>query len=231
MTEKLRNAIKKYLDSDTDRKKSAAKGLITKAAGEVGSLEQIWEVLREFPELPDWMHQRFTRGSQYLESDRLFGWYADDQVQAESLPLAVFSHEQESCLRVNFYGFRGEIHLWKERGFEEPEPIPFVYYSNPDSIWVNFSIAKSALMARYGYALPCELQWRRSQDELLVIRSIFPHGFWQAWKWWEGAQWWYLQHRPELFADSELWEVKPKRWEPENNPYAAVLGGILGGEK
>lgn len=217
MAEKLRNAVKRYLDADTGRKESAAKGLITKAANELGDLEKIWDVLREFEGLPDWMHQRFTRGSQYLEGDRLFGWYAEYQIQAEALPML--------GLTVNFYGFKKELYLWKQRGFEEPEKLPVTYYS--DSIWVSFPVEKSPFMARYGYALPCELQWKRSDlgEALEVTRSIIPYGFWQAWKWSENARWWYLEHRPELFADSEWWETKSKRWEPENDPYAVVLGG------
>jgi hypothetical protein len=65
---------------------------------------------------------------------------------------------------------------------------------------------------------------------LFVTRSIIEHGFWQAWKWY-GAEtkWWYLENRPELFADFDWWgesATKPVRYEPTDNPYAAVLGGF-----
>jgi hypothetical protein len=63
---------------------------------------------------------------------------------------------------------------------------------------------------------------------LFVDRSIIEHGFWQAWKWYGAdTQWWYLEHRPELFADLEWWvDSKPMRYEPQDDPYAAVLGGL-----
>lgn len=64
---------------------------------------------------------------------------------------------------------------------------------------------QSFFYAKYGWANACPLQWYRDEEGYKVDRSIIPHGFWQAWKWWEGAWHWYIRNRPELFENFDCW--------------------------
>lgn len=224
-------AIAKYLSADTDKKKSAAKGLITKVVNEIGDGSQVWVIVREF-NLDNWLFRKFIPGPLSLEGDGVFGWYSERQIQIEKLPMSTFSEGEKTYFKVNFYGFKSEAFLWKERGFEEAEELPIVRYSIPFcSAWVEFPLKKTPVFIQHGYANSSPLQWsfenELEQTNYIVKRSIIPYGFWCAWKWWEGCQWWYLLNRPELFGDSELWgsePIQPRRWEPDNDPYAVVLG-------
>lgn len=92
--QKLKAAIEKYLAADTLRKQAGAKGAITRLvnerAKEIGASlarDEVQLVLKEFEELPHWLTQRFTLGSLYQEGDRIFGWWSENQAQAEELPL------------------------------------------------------------------------------------------------------------------------------------------------
>lgn len=221
--EKLAHLVQKYLAADTDRKNSTIKGQITKTCNQIKSNEKIWAVLNQFIDLPTWFHERFKVGSLYIENSQAWGWYCADQCQAEPIPLEL----KPEGVFVNFYGYRKDYGMWKDRGFEEAESMPIVNYG--DWSEVRFPIEKTIEMAKCKYALACELQWKRKtspsgETELVVTRSILSEGFWQAWKWSPSSRWWYLKNRPELFKDEPWWE-KRKKYEPVNDPYAMVLGG------
>lgn len=229
----LNQLIERYLAADTTRKKSGAKGAITRWAndraaeiGVVAARSEVLEVLGQFEDLPEWILQRFTPGSLYQEGDRLMGWWDEEsQVQAEELPF----YWSGDFYEVSFYGRSGEIGLWNLRGFYDAERLPVTYYSryfeDSDSIRVDFPIERSLFFLEYGYALPCQLQWNWGIEGLVVRRSIIDQGWWCAWKWWgEGTRWWYLANRPELFADLDWWGETEEGDKPR--PYDVVLGGL-----
>jgi hypothetical protein len=228
--EKIKTAIERYTQAETSRKQSAAKGLITRIlnerASEVGATaarQEVIEVLKDLDGIPNWIAQRLNTRSFYKEGDRVMGWWDKaSQVQAEALPL----YSTGRSYSVSFFGRSNEIWLWNQRGFYTAENLPLMFYATPGSMQVEFPVERSLLFLEYGYALPCPLQWWwRQGEELRVSRSIISHGFWQAWKWWDGAQYWYWERRPELFADMDWWEPEQKAAiHPKPNEFAAVLG-------
>lgn len=238
---KLQKAIDRYIKADTTRKQSGAKGAITKlinnraiAIGASKARAELWDFFNKIEvesySLPTWMSLRFTPGSLYEEGDRLMGWWDDGQIQVQAEEIPLF--RSNDTYVVSFHCRPEFAHLWHQRGFEPAEPLPIRYGEwKIDYVgsWaeVDFPVRRSPLMAEYGYALPCPLQWHRDWQGLHVDRSIIEHGFSQAWKWWgENTKWWYLEHRPELFADLDWWgQPEPKRYEPIGDPYAAVRGG------
>lgn len=233
----VETAITEYLDlgQSSNRKLGAAKGKITKLvnelAKEIGAVlarEKILKFLESLKigsnERLDFLLKRFTPGTFYEEGERIFGWWdINEQVQAEELPMYTeigWDGSKTYIVSVSGGGLKG---------FCIAQPIPVKFYAG--GLEVSFDVKQSLFWLEYGYALPCKLQWHRGQWDggtcLWVNRSIFSSGFWQAWKWWEGAKWWYLEKRPELFAPLDWWgkELSPQRFEPEDDPYAAVLGG------
>lgn len=226
---KLKAAIQKYLDADTKNSKSGTKGAITKLinAASATDVMLIPGILQEFQGLPIWLHLRFKKGSLYQEGDRVFGWCRDDQIQAVELPvyLDIFSYDDGNENRIVKYirvGASGE------EGFAAPVPLPF----DGCRVSVKPGDPNFLKLLEYGWASPCDLQWswfgrpRLSALEGYVVeRSIIPHGFWQAWKWWPDCWRWYYAKRPELFKDAELWGLGSIQAEPLNDPYAVVLGG------
>lgn len=233
-------AIEKYLAADTMRKQSGAKGAITRLAndraaeiGVIAARKEIQEILSSFSseDLPHWLRHRFQPGSFYHEGDRVMGWWDEMlQVQAQKLPLV----QSEKGYHVSFYACSQDTPLWNERGFGLSESLPVRRMR--DGLIVDISLKKTLFWLEYGYALPCKLQWHRGsfdglvgQDECLwVERSILSAGYWQAWKWWgTETKYWYLEKRPELFNEMTWWgelEAQPIRYEPEDDPYAVVLG-------
>lgn len=221
----MKSAIQKYLDSDTKSSKSGAKGAITRLVNKAALAELILipQILEEFDGLPNWLKLRFQKGSLYQEGDRVFGWCTDDQIQAVSLPVSL-----DYCSELDGRSYRYiRVVASDEEGFAAPVCLPFGgcrVNIEPDD--PNFRE-----LLKHGWASPCDLQWswfeasRLSDLEGYVVeRSIIPHGFWRAWKWWPDCWEWYYSHRPELFEDAALWgDLLPV--EPPNNPYAAVLGG------
>ena len=238
--EKIKTAIERYTQAETSRKQSAAKGLITRIvnerASEVGATatrQEVIEVLKDLDGIPGWIAQRFNTRSFYKEGDRVMGWWDKaSQVQAEALPL----YSTGRSYSVSFFGRSNEIPLWNRRGFWTAQELPLKFYpvqhgplGNYQSSYVEFPVEKTLIFIEYGYALPCPLQWWWTQgDEFRVTRSIIDHGFWQAWKWWDGAMFWYLEKRPELFSDLDWWGEEIQEAEmiahPAPNNHSAVLG-------
>lgn len=210
---KFKKAIDKYLAAETSTAKSAAKGVITRTVNSClfnsGILEEIQEVLAEFDELPDWVKNRFTPGSMYREGDLVFGWYKEGQVQAESIPVDI-PLCAEGYMKV----------LANRDGFLEALPLPL-----GKDFTVTVPYEETFTYAKYGYANACPLQWYRDAEGYKVERSIVPHGFWQPWKWWEGAAYWYLRHRPELFEDFDCWGSWTETEDAQPKSYDAILGG------
>ena len=183
--------------------------------------------------------------------DTVLGWYSKYQLQAEALPLKL-SHqrhdEERECVVLNW----GSV--WEGRGFACPEDLPCNYSSRleaeyssywekrnylPDDLpsvgvdWeVKIPVNKLIFFAKLGYASACKIQWERVEhpyetdiDGYYVRRSIIPHGFWCAWKWWEGARDWYYEYRPELFEDDEIWGDPEPIWHAPPDSTSAILGG------
>lgn len=223
---KLKAAIQKYLDADTKNSKSGTKGAITKLinAASATDVMLIPGILQEFQGLPIWLDLRFKKGSLYQEGDRVFGWYKEGQVQAEPLPLRLYYQRFEDDRYCEVLDCAEE---WETEGFSEAVPIPLSYWLDRE---VKVPVEQLRFYCEHGYASPCKLQWERKinrsqpeEDGYYVTRSIIPHGFWQAWKWWPDCWYWYYSKRPELFEDANLWGSLQA--EPPNDPYAAVLGG------
>jgi len=218
--EKFKKAIEKYIATTLPTEASRAKAAITKVVNnstELNTREQIQEVLADFDELPEWIKNPFTPGSLYKESDSVFGWHRENQVQAEAIPVTITFEglDREGYLRV----------IASRDGFKEPVNLPLTGDCNV----VSVPLQESFLYAKHGWANACLLQWHRDKEGYRVDRSIIPHGFWQAWKWWEGAQYWYIEKRPELFEDFDCWGAS---WDKLKEIHAAkpkfgdaVLGG------
>lgn len=239
MNLKLEAAIFSYLglQEGSNRKLGAAKGKITMLANElaeeIGAITAREKILRFLIALAtsessrlDLLKKRFTVGSLYEEGERIFGWWdTKSQIQAEQLPM----YTQTGWVSGKVYFVDQVDKTWKSRGFHPAEHLPIIFFSG--GMTVNFQVDQSLLFLKHGYALPCQLQWQRVNTDgiscLYVERSIISSGFWHAWKWWDTAKWWYLEKRPELFADLDWWgeTLPPQRFEPEDDPYAAVLGG------
>jgi hypothetical protein len=248
--EKLREAIRRYLSFGTGgRTIGSAKGRITKlvneSAAELGvgkarelALTVLALVLAEGRDVcesrVETLKNRFNPKSLYREGDRVFGWYDPEmQVQAEELPL--YYNDGAYYYYVSFYRRSDDYSFWRSRGFEAAEDLPTIQHR--DGLEVKFDVKRSLFWLEHGYALPCKLPWHRGRfdgqgtDECLwVSRSIIPAGWWCAWKWWEGCQWWYYERHPEWFTDMDWWGTYdltvPIRYEPIDDPYAAVLGGM-----
>jgi hypothetical protein len=193
--EKFKKAVEKYIATTFPTEASRAKAVITKIVNnstELNTREQIQEVLAGFDELPEWIRNRFTPGSLYKEGGSVFGWYRENQVQAEAIPVTITSKglDKEGYLRV----------IASQDGSEVPVDPPL---ADGDSV-VSVPPRESFLYAEHGWANACPLQWHRDEEGYRVDRSIIPHGFWQAWKWWEGAWHWYIEKRPELFEDFQF---------------------------
>lgn len=213
--ENLRQAIQKYLDAEPHRK-SAFKGVMTRLINSSPDItvEVIQKVIAEFKDLPQEITQRFTKGSFYESGGLVYGWVREGQLQAEPIPVYMSVAREEPERR-----FIRVIRNQPGLGFAEALRLPFLD-GRTEVPW-----EETDLYARSGWANACDLQWYWKEGENYVVsRSIIPYGFWQAWKWWDGARNWYLEHRPELFEDEEIWQTEPVRHEPIDNPYAAVLG-------
>jgi len=218
--DRFKKAVEKYIATAFSSEAGRAKAAITKVVNsstESNTEEQIQEVLSSFDELPQYVKDRFTPGSLYKENNLVFGWYRENQVQAEVIPAILVSNgfDREGYLRV----------IASRDGFEVPVDMPL---AGSDRV-VCVPYEQSFFYARYGWANACPLQWHRDEGGYKVDRSIIPHGFWQAWKWWEGARYWYIEKRPELFEDFDCWgaswdelgEIHAAKPRPDD----AVLGG------
>lgn len=235
MEDKLKKAIDRYHAADTSRKQAGAKGAITRIVNEratlIGAEAARSEVLEAVKTVDSgiafWIKERFTPGSFYQEGNYVYGWWDDGsiQVQAEKLPLHFFSG---SFYSVSFYHREEEALLWQQRGFEPAEDLPLRSIFSTTSGWsqVSFPVERSEFWAKYGYALPCDLQWRwHPGEEYFVLRTIVDAGFWRAYKWWAGCQWWYYERHPEWFSGSNLWGAEEPTYYFAPEPDSVVLGG------
>lgn len=231
----LKTTIYKYLTVDgTNRMVGRALAKVTRLVNDLAqefgpatvrelALACVQAASSPVPDRINRLVNRFTVGSLYLEGQTVFGWYDQFQAQAKEVPLRYMGDSYE----VNFFACPKERKLWQERGFHEAEDLPVIWRSYSSCLEVVFPVKRSLFFREYGYALPCQLQWYRDDEGFHVSRSIISAGFWCAWKWWGDAKYWYLEKRPELFADMDWWgePSPPQRFEPIDDPYAAVLGG------
>jgi len=225
---KLKKQIEQY---NTDRK-PARKAAITKLINQaiLSGVENLGlnKILDEI-DAPEWLKQRFKKGSFFVEGTSVYGWWSHtEQQQTCLLPLfrGEIYGEASKVFQVSFFHIkRDEQGLWRKRGFIEASKIPLTSGLLGSTINIDWRQDNLEDLRKAGYSPPCALQYTRTDESLFVDRSIISHGFWKAWKWWEGADKWYLSHRPELFWDLDIWgDETPKRYYP-NEPAAAVLGG------
>ena len=196
----------------------------------------------------------YVAGYYFESGRNVLGWYSESQIQAEVLPLELHYQRQDkdrecrvlACgpvwenrgffaaqalpyqwLDYCAFTYSDNPRYWSKRGYAPGDVLPIVFIE----LVVHVPAKDFATFAALGYASPCEIQWNRKkhpfnelESGLYVERSIIPHGFWCAWKWWDGARDWYYKNRPELFEDCEIWGPEPVRHVPPE-PYAAVLGG------
>ncbi|MEG4302201.1 hypothetical protein [Microcoleus sp. D3_18a_C4] len=86
----LEQAIGKYLNTTFPSEANRAKTRIIKvvnAATEPDARKQIKEVLAGIEVVPQWLENHFTPGSLFVDRGRTWGWWRDNQLQAEIVPL------------------------------------------------------------------------------------------------------------------------------------------------
>jgi hypothetical protein len=165
LTCQFTKAIEKYLASETLKDKSSTKGAIAKivnSSTEANTLEQVPEVLAEFDNLPEWLKNRFSVGALYREGDRVFGWYRENQVQAEVIPVDIPLTGEGEYLRV----------LANGDGCAKPTPLPL-----DGGVTVAVPHEETFLYAKHGWANACPLQWHQNEEGYIVDRSIIDPGF------------------------------------------------------
>lgn len=159
--------------------------------------QQIKEVLEKLDWLPEWIENHFTPGSLYTDRGLVFGWWRDDQVQAEPLPVALSKNY--------FKGLPREMEVLENRnGFSRSIPLPLIDGSLlglPGCLAVCVPGSLSVDYARYGWAEALPLQWRRDWGRYIVDHSIVACGFWAAWRWWPGAAAFYAENPPYPMAE------------------------------
>jgi hypothetical protein len=197
----FREAIKCYLDTTSPSEANRAKDKIIKTVDVVtdpDAREQIQEVLAEFGMLTGWLENHFTPGSLYVDRRLVFGWWREDQLQAESLPVALSENYFDSLPREM------EV-ISNQNGFNRSVPLPLVNGSivrQPGCSIVFVPEFEPVHYARYGWGNALPLQWRRTRGAYIVDRSIIACGFWAAWKWWPGAGDYYASNPPYPMAQS-----------------------------
>lgn len=232
MKQKLKLAIEKYLNPENKKSKSALKGAITRILNTAtdADIDSLRGVLQELSELPDWLRLRLQKGSLYEDNGCVYGWYSGSQLQAEPIPVRFdvrYDDETTNGFHIVVTGHG--------KGFCPPVKLPLrggiVDVPIEDDL-------KFLELWKYGWASALPLQWFYGerqvwgdregsiiQDGYIVERSIIPHGFWCAWKWWPGCQFWYLNKRPELFEDADWWGPPHESALPSPAPGSVVLGG------
>jgi len=197
----FRKAIQKYLITTFPSEANRAKDEIIKLVRNTtdsDARQQIKEVLEEFRRLPEWIENHFTPGSLYTDRGLVLGWWRDDQVQAEPLPVALSKNYFKELPR--------EMGVIADRnGFSRSTPLPLLHGSSlgvPGCLIVSVPSGLSVEYARYGWAEALPLQWRRDWGRYIVDRSILTCGFWPAWKWWPGAGDFYAENPPYPMAEN-----------------------------
>jgi hypothetical protein len=147
-------------------------------------------------------------------------WEGRGFYKAQKLP-----YDWESLQK---FDYSDNPRYWSKRGYLPDDEIPLLGVN----LKVSVPVEEFSVFATLGYASPCQIQWCRKhypgnqwESGLYVERSIIHHGFWCAWRWWDGARDWYFDRRPELFEDCEIWGLLPYVRHAPPEPYAAVLGG------
>lgn len=189
----FKEAIRKYLNTTSPSEASRAKDEIIKTVNtttDSDARKQIKEVLAEFEALPAWVESHLTVGSLYTDRGLVYGWWRDDQMQAESLPVKLSKTYRK--------GTFGKIEVLANRnGFGVAIPLPLL---DGGSVFVpDFETNQ---YAAYGWANALPLQWHRTADGYTVDRSITTCGFWAAWKWWPGAADYYANNPPSPLVES-----------------------------
>jgi hypothetical protein len=136
--DKFKKAVEKYMAATFPSEASRAKAVITKlvnSATESNAQEQIQEVLASFDELLRWIENRFTPGSLYREGGLVFGWYKENQLQAEVIPLDI-PPNGEGYFRV----------LARRDGFAKAVPLPL-----GDGVTVAVPREETFLYAKHGW--------------------------------------------------------------------------------
>jgi hypothetical protein len=197
----FRNVVEKYLTStfpcEANRAKDEIIKLVKNTTGP-DAREQIKEVLAGLGHLPAWLETHFTVGSLYADRNLVFGWWRDNQIQAESLPVALsknYFKEEPRAMGV----------LANRNGFYTSVPLPLIDGSlvgQPGCRMVCFPDNHRVDCVRYGWAEALPLQWRRNLGAYIVDRSILCEGFWAAWKWWPGAADHYENNPPYPLAEN-----------------------------
>lgn len=216
---------------NTDLKNRITK-LLNKRGEEIGqsnAREEAWQILQEVEpsSRPIWLMQRLTVGTLYIERDRVMGWISENQCQAIPLPLkkTTFYYGERGTGLCNCLEVTTDAQEWKEKGFCKAVNMPLSRCGNRQGdYWiVQFPIEEFFYWLLLGYAMPCPIQWEWNDKGFRVTRSIREFGFWEAWKWWDKAFYFYLEQKPELLGDLDTWLVH--RFDPPpNDPFAAVLG-------
>jgi len=198
----FKEAVCKYLNTTFPSEANRAKDEIIKtvnAATDSDAREQIQEIRAEFGMLTGWIKSHFTPGSLYTDRGLVFGWWREDQLQAEFLPVALSKNYLKSLPR------QMEVVACRD-GFLRPVDVPFFH-----SPIVRVPDGQLAQYARYGWANAVPLQWRRIQGGYIVDLSIVDCGFWAAWKWWPGAGNFYENNPPYPMAESFDYSEEPAR--------------------
>jgi hypothetical protein len=199
----FKEAIGKYLVTAFPSEANRAKDEIIKIVAttkDPNAREQIKEVLAEVEIVTQWMESHFSPGSLYVDRGLVFGWWHKDQLQAESLPVALSQNY--------FKGFPRKMEVFANRnGFSRPVPLPLVNgaeIGQPGCSIVLLPESKTEEYARYGWANALPLQWCRSWSSraIVVTHSVAACGFWAAWKWWPGARNFYAKNPPYPLAEA-----------------------------
>lgn len=188
-------AIDRYLNTVNQVEARRAKDEIinlVKYTKDPDARRHIKEVIAESGFLSVWLDDHFTPGSVYIDRGLVMGWWRDDQLQAESLPVE---------LSKNYFKiFDRRIEVVANRnGFRRAMPLPLVEGSPtewPCRDTVCVPEFQPLTYGCYGWANAEPLQWRRDGLCIIVDRSILVCGFWAPWKWWPGAGEFYKNNPP-----------------------------------
>lgn len=246
---KIRTQLTKYLDSPIPARRGQVFKSMSAMEGKYPTeliVEAILDLLEELDKYPPdsshllnyWRDRMKGAPVVPIMSHSVYGKWSDSQVVAESLPLnQITDGLSVHGYEVTLQGVHGEEYeKWVDRGFLMAEPLPVVWRDQAG--YVTIAQSQWREMAKNGWAEAQPLPWTRLLDAsspginveenssgLYVERSIIAHGFWKAYKWWAGCQYWYYECHPEWFWDDPVWgtEVVDATFAPEG---AAIMSPI-----